>query len=74
MVIDVPSDAALTLLRDLVAGAASGMMLQAAHVAPAGELVHADLAAANDVERGIELRATQKGIAYQHEIEEWAEE
>jgi hypothetical protein len=74
MAIDVPSDAALALLRDLVARAESGMMLHAAFVWPAGELVGAGCAVAKDVERGVELRATPSGIAYQHIIEEWAED
>ena len=46
MQIDVPSDAALDLLRDLMAQAESGMMLHAAHVSPAGEFIEAGLAAA----------------------------
>jgi hypothetical protein len=74
VLIDVPSDAALALLRDLVAKADAGMMLHAAHVSPAGELTKTGLAAAKDVERGIKLRATPAGIAYQHMIEEWAAE
>jgi hypothetical protein len=47
-------------------------MLHAAHVSPAGELTKAGLAAAEDVERGIKLRATPDGIVYQNMIEEWA--
>lgn len=38
MLIDIPSDAALALLRDLVAKGDAGIMLHAAHVSLAGEL------------------------------------
>ncbi|MBX9846116.1 MAG: hypothetical protein K2Z80_30365 [Xanthobacteraceae bacterium] len=74
MLTDVPSDAALALLRDLVAKVDSGIVLRAAHLSAAGELTKAGLAAANDFEHGVKLRATPDGIAYQHEIEEWADE
>ncbi|MDA9505093.1 hypothetical protein XI09_10405 [Bradyrhizobium sp. CCBAU 11386] len=52
----------MALLRDLTAKADAGMMLHATHVSPAGELTRAGLAAAKDVERGIQLRAAPAGL------------
>ena len=74
MPIDVPSDAALTLLRDLVAKASAGLVVHATRIAAAGQLIEAGYAIATDIDRGVELRASQAGIAYQHMIEDWAAE
>lgn len=74
MLSDVPSDGAFALLRDLVARAEAGVMLDAAHVSSAAELMNASLATADDVEHGIKLRVTRDGIAYQAMIEAWGED
>jgi hypothetical protein len=63
MPIVVPSGAVLTLLRDLVAKASAGLMLQATRIAAAGQLVEAGYAIATDIDRGIELRASQTTIS-----------
>jgi hypothetical protein len=74
MPIDVPSDAALTLLHDLVAEASAGLVVRATRIAAAGQLVEAGYAIATDIDGRVQLRASQAGVAYQHMIEEWAAE
>jgi hypothetical protein len=71
---DVSSDAALTLLRDLVAEASSGIVVRATLIAAAEQLIEAGYAIATNIDGGVELRGSQARVAYQHMIEEWAAE
>jgi hypothetical protein len=61
-------------LRDLVAEASAGIIVNATRIAAAGHLIEAGYAIATDIDGGVQLRASQAGVAYQHMIEEWAAE